>query len=60
MLLIPTIGNIVNAWGFGPEGEIKDIDSAKIKALMPIVGLDKVQLKGNKIVKENPLTRIDF
>lgn len=47
----PTIGAVVNAWDFGPEGKIINLDSLKIDSLMLSVGLDKVSLKDNKIVK---------
>ncbi|WNH09363.1 FAD:protein FMN transferase [Thalassobellus suaedae] len=47
----PTIGALVNAWDFGPEGKIKNLDSLKIKELMHSVGFDKVSVIDNKIVK---------
>lgn len=56
----PTIGNLVNAWDFGPEGNIANLDSLKIDSLMLSVGMDKVQRMGNKIIKQNPNTFIDF
>ncbi len=56
----PTIGVLVNAWDFGPEKKIKNIDSIKIKELMQQVGFDKVHLQNNKIVKENNKTYFDF
>lgn len=56
----PTIGVLVNAWDFGPEGKIMALDSLKIDSLMLSVGLDKVILHNNKIIKENPSTFIDF
>lgn len=56
----PTIGVLVNAWDFGPEGKIVALDSLKIDSLMVSVGLDNVQLDQNKIIKENPNTFIDF
>lgn len=56
----PTIGILVNAWDFGPEGDIKTLDSLKIDSLMLAVGLNKVRLENNKIIKENPNTFIDF
>lgn len=59
----PTIGAVVNAWSFGPEGEIVGLDSLKIKELMSGVGLNKVTLiadsKGSKIDKPKN-TYIDF
>lgn len=56
----PTIGILVNAWSFGPSGEIDNLDSLKIKTLMQSVGFNKVSLKGNRVVKEHPETFIDF
>jgi thiamine biosynthesis lipoprotein len=55
----PTIGALVNAWDFGPEGTINNLDSLKIDSLMLSVGLDKVTLIGNKISKPKG-TFIDF
>ena len=56
----PTIGVLVNAWDFGPEGKILALDSLKIDSLMLSVGLDKVALVNSKIIKQNPDTFIDF
>ncbi len=56
----PTVGNLVNAWGFGPEKAIRDLDSIKIDSLMQYVGFDKVKLLGDKIIKENPEIYFDF
>ncbi|TSE07461.1 FAD:protein FMN transferase [Aquimarina algiphila] len=56
----PTIGVLVNAWDFGPKGKIKSLDSLKIDSLLVSVGLDKVTLKNDKIIKDNPNTYIDF
>ena len=56
----PTIGVLVNAWDFGPEGKIVGLDSLKIDSLLQTVGVQKVVLKGDKIVKEHPNTFIDF
>ncbi len=55
----PTIGAVVNAWDFGPEGKIANLDSLKIDSLMLSVGLDKVKLKGHSIEKPQG-TFIDF
>ena len=56
----PTIGAVVNAWSFGPEGRIVKLDSLKIDSLMLSVGLNKVLFNGSSIVKENPNTYLDF
>lgn len=55
----PTIGAVVNAWDFGPEGKIVNLDSLKIDSLMVSVGLDKVKRYGHKIIKPAG-TFIDF
>ena len=55
----PTIGAVVNAWDFGPEGKIESLDGPKIAKLMRSVGMDKVSLNDGVITK--PLaTRLDF
>ena len=56
----PTIGVLVNAWDFGPEGKIISLDSLKIDSLMLSVGLNKVKLVDNTIIKENTNSFIDF
>jgi len=56
----PTIGVLVNAWDFGPEKKIKNLDSVTIKKLMKEVGFDKITIKNNRLLKENPKTYIDF
>ena len=56
----PTIGILVNAWDFGPEGRIVRLDSLKIDSLMLTVGLNKVRLEDHKIIKENSGAFIDF
>ena len=55
----PTIGVLVNAWGFGPEGKIVDIDSLKIDSLMVSVGFDKLELPKEKF-KLPKNTFLDF
>ena len=56
----PTIGAVVNAWNFGPKGKVIGLDELKIDSLMTSVGFDKVKLVDNKIIKDNPITFIDF
>jgi thiamine biosynthesis lipoprotein len=56
----PTVGDLVNAWGFGPEDAKKEIDSLEIQKMMRFVGLDKVQLKKGKIEKELKEIYLDF
>lgn len=56
----PTIGILVNAWGFGPEKTVVKPDSAQIKQLLQRVGFDKVYLKNNKVKKDNDSIYFDF
>ncbi|MCF6181310.1 FAD:protein FMN transferase [Lutibacter sp.] len=56
----PTVGVLVNAWGFGPGKRIENMDSTKVKELLKYVGFDKVSLKNNKISKQYPQTYFDF
>ncbi|WP_067149854.1 FAD:protein FMN transferase [Pseudotamlana agarivorans] len=55
----PTIGAVVNAWDFGPKGEIEQLDTLKIDWLMRSVGLKQVTLLDNKIIKPKG-TFLDF
>ncbi len=56
----PTVGVLVNAWGFGPENQIA-MDSSRVDSLLHFVGFDKVYLtESNSISKSNPNIRIDF
>lgn len=47
----PTIGSVVNAWDFGPEGKITNIDSTAIDSLMKTVGFNRMGLRDKKIIK---------
>jgi thiamine biosynthesis lipoprotein len=53
-----TVGPLVNAWGFGPEGK-EDMDSVKVDSLLRFVGMDKVHLEGNKLLKDLPEMKLD-
>lgn len=56
----PTVGNLVNAWGFGPKNEIINLTDQQIKNQMQFVGLEKVNLNNNHIIKENSEIYLDF
>ncbi|WP_010178598.1 FAD:protein FMN transferase [Aquimarina agarilytica] len=57
----PTVGVLVNAWGFGPQMGIKQMTPKVVDSLMQYVGFDKVDLKNNKsIQKTNPNVYLDF
>ncbi|MGI9550349.1 MAG: FAD:protein FMN transferase [Aurantibacter sp.] len=56
----PTVGTLVNAWGFGP-GEQIELDSAKVDSLLTYVGFEKVAITENRnIKKEHPEIKFDF
>ncbi|NQX86372.1 MAG: FAD:protein FMN transferase [Flavobacteriaceae bacterium] len=55
----PTIGAVVNAWDFGPEGKIENLDSVKVKEMMRVVGLNRVGIVNNKLQKPE-IIKMDF
>ena len=55
----PTVGPLVNAWGFGFTDRLK-VDQHTIDSLLPLVGFDKVKLDNNKIIKSDPRIQFDF
>ncbi len=56
----PTVGVLVNAWGFGP-GEQMELDSTRVDSLLQYVGFDKVKLtEQNTIRKEKKEIYFDF
>lgn len=56
----PTVGNLVNAWGFGPEKQIV-MDSAKVDSLLKYVGFNKVNITHEGIIeKEDSNIYFDF
>lgn len=56
----PTIGTLVNAWGFGPEKSTKGLDSTAVEKYMELVGYEKLSLKNHRITKANPSIYLDF
>ena len=53
-----TVGPLVNAWGFGPQ-EGTNPDSLQVDSLLQLVGMDKVRIEGNSVVKDHPGIRLD-
>jgi thiamine biosynthesis lipoprotein len=57
----PTVGNLVNAYGFGPESRKDSLNSSVIDSMLQYVGLSKIKLSNeNKIIKEQPGIYLDF
>ncbi len=60
-LFDPTIGVLVNAYGFGPNHKRKNINQIQIDSLLNFVGFDKVTLNSNKTIsKKHAATYFDF
>ncbi|WP_158975755.1 FAD:protein FMN transferase [Cellulophaga sp. L1A9] len=56
----PTVGVLVNSWGFGPGKQI-ELDSTRVDSLLHFVGFGKVRLNDdNTISKMNPNIVFDF
>jgi len=56
----PTIGLVVNAYGFGPEQTLNKPSKEFIEKKMSYVGFDKVEIKNNQVVKRFPEIYFDF
>jgi thiamine biosynthesis lipoprotein len=56
----PTVGVLVDAWGFGPGKQLQ-MNKTRIDSLMDFVGFDKVRLNDNNTIsKTNAAIRFDF
>ncbi len=53
-----TIGPLVKAWGFGPDA-MKRFDETMLDSLLALVGMDKVHLAGERLVRADPDMFID-
>lgn len=56
----PTVGSLVNAWGFGSEKAIANLSELQVDSLMQFVGFDKVKIQNGSIIKETPEIYFDF
>jgi len=57
----PTVGNLVNAYGFGPDASKNSLDQVQIDSMLIYVGLNKVSLtKDNRLKKKYPKIYLDF
>ena len=45
-----TLGPVIDAWGFG-AGEQIEVDSSIVDSLLNFVGMDKVAMVGNVVIK---------
>jgi thiamine biosynthesis lipoprotein len=56
----PTIGTLVNAWGFGPGDPIENMNQKAVDSLKVYVGFEKLKLENSKLVKMYPEMFLDF
>lgn len=54
-----TVGPVTNAWGFGFTAAAQ-VDSSMIDSLLTFVGYRNVSLQGDKLVKQDPRSSINF
>ncbi len=54
-----TIAPIVNFWGFGFTSDKPDTDQRKIDSLLQFVGMNKVRMEGDRIIKDDPGVMLD-
>ncbi len=57
-----TVGPLVNAWGFGPEGPQSNVSDEQITELLTYVGYQKLELNLNEqtLSKAHPKTYVDL
>jgi thiamine biosynthesis lipoprotein len=55
----PTVGPLINRWGFGPDKKINAPDSTTIDSLLLLVGFEKVAFQ-NDLLTKDPGVYLDF
>lgn len=56
-----TVAPLVNYWGFGFKGDSMPVpDSLMIDSLLQFVGMDKVWMEGNRLIKADPGVILDM
>ena len=56
----PTVKTIVEGWGFGNGKPSNLLSNTVVNSLMKSVGFDKLEIKSNKILKQNKKIQLDF
>jgi FAD:protein FMN transferase len=54
-----TVGPLVDAWGFGPDGH-KSFTESKRDSLLKLVGMDKVSIANGRLIKKDPGIQLDI
>jgi len=55
-----TVAPLVNLWGFGFTSKEPDMDPKKIDSLLQYIGMDKIRIEGDKVVKDLPGVMLDM
>ncbi len=55
----PTVGPLVNAWGFGFTNA-EDMTQEKVDSLLKFVGFSKIKIANGKVIKEDNRITLDF
>jgi thiamine biosynthesis lipoprotein len=55
-----TVAPLVNLWGFGFMSDKPDMDPKKVDSLLQYVGMDKIRIEGDKVVKDLPGVMLDM
>lgn len=55
----PTLGPLIRAWGF-EKGHTATADTLRLDSLLNLTGINRTELKGNIILKENPEIQFNF
>lgn len=57
----PSVGALVNAWGFGPQKPINNLKAKQVDSILKFTGFDKVTVTADrKVVKAHPSVTFDF
>ncbi len=56
----PTVGSLVNAYGFGPSDSKMNLTQEQLDSIMPMVGFEKVSMAGDFILKQKEGIYLDF
>mgnify|MGYP000125814297 CR=1 FL=1 len=57
----PSVGMLVNAYGFGPQGYSEDVKESQIDSLFQFVGFNHIQLSEEaKVISNLPVLYLDF
>lgn len=54
-----TVGPLTKAWGFGPDG-YRNFSESKLDSLMRLIGMEKVRLENNRVIKTDTAIKFDF